>query len=251
MHAPSRIVAADGFPWTDGGWRGVPRGDLVIYELHVGTFSPEGTFAGVAARLPYLRDLGVTAVELMPVAAFPGDRNWGYDGVYLYAPHTAYGGPDGLKRLVDACHAHGLALILDVVYNHLGPEGNYLGDYGPYFTDRYRTPVGRRAELRRRRQRRGAALLRRQHLALAAPSTTSTGLRLDAIQGISRLLRASDPARDRRRVSRRGRAPRPGCLVDRGERSQRPARDPAEARSGAWAWTRSGATTSTTRCTRS
>ena len=142
VHAPSRIVAAGGFPWTDGGWRGVPRGDLVIYELHVGTFSPEGTFAGVAERLPYLRDLGVTAVELMPVAAFPGDRNWGYDGVYLYAPHTAYGGPEGLKRLADACHAHGLALILDVVYNHLGPEGNYLGDYGPYFTDRYRTPWG-------------------------------------------------------------------------------------------------------------
>jgi maltooligosyltrehalose trehalohydrolase len=142
VHAPSRIVAAGGFPWSDAGWRGVPRAELVIYELHVGTFSPEGTFAGVAARLPHLRDLGVTAVELMPVAAFPGDRNWGYDGVYLYAPHTAYGGPDGLKRLADACHAHGLALILDVVYNHLGPEGNYLGDYGPYFTDRYRTPWG-------------------------------------------------------------------------------------------------------------
>lgn len=142
VHAPSRIVAADGFAWTDAGWRGVPRADLVIYELHVGTFSPEGTFDGVAARLPYLRDLGVTAVEVMPVAAFPGDRNWGYDGVYLYAPHTAYGGPAGLKRLADACHAHGLALIVDVVYNHIGPEGNYLGDYGPYFTDRYRTPWG-------------------------------------------------------------------------------------------------------------
>ena len=102
VHAPSRIVAADRFAWTDAGWRGVPRADLVAYELHVGTFSPEGTFDGVAARLPHLRDLGVTAVELMPVAAFPGDRNWGYDGVYLYAPHTAYGGPEGLKRLLDA-----------------------------------------------------------------------------------------------------------------------------------------------------
>jgi maltooligosyltrehalose trehalohydrolase len=142
VHAPSRIVAADRFAWTDAGWRGVPRAELIIYELHVGTFSPEGTFAGVAARLPYLRDLGVTAVELMPVAAFPGARNWGYDGVYLYAPHTAYGGPEGLKRLADACHAHGLALILDVVYNHLGPEGNYLHDYGPYFTNHYRTPWG-------------------------------------------------------------------------------------------------------------
>jgi maltooligosyltrehalose trehalohydrolase len=142
VHAPSRIVATDDFAWTDATWRGVPRGDLIIYELHVGTFSPEGTFAGVAERLPYLRDLGITAVEVMPVAAFPGNRNWGYDGVYLFAPHTAYGGPDGLKRLADACHAHGLALIIDVVYNHLGPEGNYLGDYGPYFTNRYRTPWG-------------------------------------------------------------------------------------------------------------
>ena len=95
VHAPSRIVAADAFAWADAAGAGVPRADLVVYELHVGTFSPEGTFAGVAARLPYLRDLGVTAVELMPVAAFPGDRNWGYDGVYLFAPHTAYGGPEG------------------------------------------------------------------------------------------------------------------------------------------------------------
>jgi maltooligosyltrehalose trehalohydrolase len=142
VHAPSRVVAADGFVWMDANWRGIPRADLVVYELHVGTFSPEGTFAGVAARLPHLRDLGVTAVELIPVAAFPGARNWGYDGVYLFAPHAAYGGPEGLKRLADACHAHGLALILDVVYNHLGPEGNYLHDYGPYFTDRYRTPWG-------------------------------------------------------------------------------------------------------------
>ena len=161
----------------------MPRADLVVYELHVGTFSPEGTFAGVAARLPYLRDLGVTAVELMPVAAFPGERNWGYDGVYLYAPHTAYGGPDGLKRLVDACHAHGLALILDVVYNHLGPEGNYLGDYGPYFTDRYRTPWGDALnfdgpdsdEVRRFFVDNALHWLREYHV---------DGLRLDAIQGI-------------------------------------------------------------------
>jgi maltooligosyltrehalose trehalohydrolase len=142
VHQPSRIVSPNGFAWTDAGWRGVPRAELITYELHVGTFSPEGTFAGVAARLPYLRDLGITAVELMPVAAFPGERNWGYDGVYAFAPHAAYGGPDGLRRLSDACHAHGLALILDVVYNHIGPEGNYLGDYGPYFTNRYRTPWG-------------------------------------------------------------------------------------------------------------
>jgi len=183
VHAPSRIVAADGYAWGDGAWRGVPRPDLVIYELHVGTFSPEGTFAGVAARLPHLRELGITAVELMPVAAFPGDRNWGYDGVYLYAPHAAYGGPDGLKRLCDACHAQGLALILDVVYNHLGPEGNYLGDYGPYFTNRYRTPWGDALnfdgadsdEVRRFFVDNALHWLSEYHV---------DGLRLDAIQGI-------------------------------------------------------------------
>jgi maltooligosyltrehalose trehalohydrolase len=183
VHAPSRIVAAGGFAWTDAGWRGVPRADLVVYELHTGTFSPEGTFDGVAARLPYLRELGVTAVELMPVAAFPGDRNWGYDGVYLYAPHTAYGGPGGLKRLADACHAHGLALILDVVYNHLGPEGNYLHDYGPYFTDRYHTPWGDALnfdgpdsdQVRRFFVDNALYWLSEYH---------ADGLRLDAIQGI-------------------------------------------------------------------
>jgi maltooligosyltrehalose trehalohydrolase len=142
VHGPSRVVAPGAFPWSDAGWGGLALGDLIFYELHVGTFSPEGTFAGVAARLPYLRDLGVTALELMPVAAFPGARNWGYDGASLFAPHEAYGGPEELRRLVDACHAHGMALFLDVVYNHLGPEGNYLSDFGPYFTDRYRTPWG-------------------------------------------------------------------------------------------------------------
>ncbi|HEY6476428.1 MAG TPA: malto-oligosyltrehalose trehalohydrolase [Polyangia bacterium] len=142
VHGPSRIVAPGAFRWSDAGWRGLPLAELVFYELHVGTFTPEGTFAGVADRLAYLRDLGVTALELMPVAAFPGARNWGYDGASLFAPHEAYGGPEGLRRLVDACHAHGMALFLDVVYNHLGPEGNYLYDFGPYFTDRYRTPWG-------------------------------------------------------------------------------------------------------------
>jgi maltooligosyltrehalose trehalohydrolase len=183
VHAPSRIVAPGGYAWRDAGWRGVARADLVFYELHVGTFSPEGTFAGVASRLPYLRDLGVTAVELMPVAAFPGERNWGYDGVYLFAPHTAYGGPDELKRLVDACHAHGLALFLDVVYNHLGPEGNYLADFGPYFTDRYRTPWGDALnfdgtdsdEVRRFFVDNALYWLTEYHV---------DGLRLDAIQGI-------------------------------------------------------------------
>jgi len=116
--------------------------DYVIYELHVGTFSEEGTFDGVIPHLADLKALGVTAIEIMPVAEFPGERNWGYDGVYPYAPESGYGGPEGLKRLVDAAHGVGLAVVLDVVYNHLGPEGNYLGMFGPYFTDVYRTPWG-------------------------------------------------------------------------------------------------------------
>jgi maltooligosyltrehalose trehalohydrolase len=130
------------FAWSDAEWPGRQMADLVIYELHVGTFTPEGTFDAVIDRLDHLVRLGVTAMELMPVAEFPGDRNWGYDGVSLYAPESAYGGPEGLRRLVDAAHARGVAVILDVVYNHVGPEGNYLQEFGPYFTERYRTPWG-------------------------------------------------------------------------------------------------------------
>ncbi len=141
-HGPSRIVDPRAFAWGDGGWRGRAVADFIIYELHVGTFTPAGTFDAAIDRLPHLVALGVTAVELMPVAEFPGTRNWGYDGVNLYAPQSSYGGPDGLKRLVDACHREGLAVILDVVYNHLGPDGNYLGDFAPYFTSRYGTPWG-------------------------------------------------------------------------------------------------------------
>ncbi len=142
VHGPSAVVRPERFRWADRGWKGLPRAELVFYELHVGTFTPEGTFEAVIPRLPQLRDLGVTAVELMPVAQFPGTRNWGYDGVGLYAAQSSYGGPHGLQRLVDACHAAGLAAFLDVVYNHVGPEGNYLSEFGPYFTDRYRTPWG-------------------------------------------------------------------------------------------------------------
>jgi maltooligosyltrehalose trehalohydrolase len=142
VHGPSRIVDHDAFPWSDAGWQAGPLAAAVIYELHIGTFTPEGTFASAIARLDELVDLGVTHVELMPVQEFDGARGWGYDGVDLYAPHHAYGGPDGLKQLVDACHARGLAAILDVVYNHLGPAGNYLAKFGPYFTDRYVTPWG-------------------------------------------------------------------------------------------------------------
>jgi maltooligosyltrehalose trehalohydrolase len=143
VHGPSRIVDPRAFRWTDDDWRGIPMADHVIYELHVGTFTPEGTFEAIIPRLAELRELGVTAIELMPVSQFPGERNWGYDGVNPYAVQNSYGGPEGLQRLVDAAHAHRLAVILDVVYNHLGPEGNYLDRFGPYFTEKYRTPWGR------------------------------------------------------------------------------------------------------------
>jgi len=142
VHGPSMIVDPASFVWTDEGWRGDDLSRYVIYELHVGAFSDAGTFDGVVSRLGYLRDLGVTALELMPVGQFPGARNWGYDGVYPFAPQNSYGGFTGLKRLVDRTHSMGLSVILDVVYNHLGPEGNYLGDFGHYFTDRYKTPWG-------------------------------------------------------------------------------------------------------------
>ena len=143
VHAASQVIDAGAFRWTDDRWRIRPLQDLIVSELHVGTFSPEGTFAGVEARLPYLRDLGITAIELMPVADFAGARNWGYDGVALFAPSRAYGTPDDLRRLVDAAHRHGLAVILDVVYNHLGPEGAYLHRFNRrYLSDRHRTPWG-------------------------------------------------------------------------------------------------------------
>lgn len=142
VHGPSRIMDPH-FDWNDGTWSGLPLQDYILYELHVGTFSEEGTFDGVIRHLPELKELGVTAVELMPVAQFPGSRNWGYDGAYPFAVQESYGGPAGLKRLVHSAHGLGLAVVLDVVYNHLGPEGNYLGDFGPYFTDRYLTPWGK------------------------------------------------------------------------------------------------------------
>ena len=141
VHGPSQVMAT-GFAWEDRGWCGPDLKDYVIYELHVGTFTTEGTLAAIIPHLEELAELGITALELMPVAQFPGNRNWGYDGVYPFAVQNSYGGPEELKRLVNACHRQGLAVVLDVVYNHLGPEGNYLGDYGFYFTDRYRTPWG-------------------------------------------------------------------------------------------------------------
>jgi maltooligosyltrehalose trehalohydrolase len=142
VHSPSAVFFPATYRWSDASWRGVPREDLVIYELHVGTFTAQGTFDAVVPRLAELKDLGVTAIELMPVAQFAGDRNWGYDGVYPYAVQNSYGGPRALQRLVDCAHRIGLAVILDVVYNHFGPEGSYLGSFGHYFTDRYQTPWG-------------------------------------------------------------------------------------------------------------
>ncbi|MBL8023844.1 MAG: malto-oligosyltrehalose trehalohydrolase [Elusimicrobia bacterium] len=143
VHGPSEIVDPKTFQWTDKAWKGVPWKKLSFYEVHVGTFSSEGTFEGVRKKLPYLKDLGITAVELMPVADFPGDRNWGYDGVSLFAPSRAYGRPEDLRRLVDTAHGLGLSLFLDVVYNHLGPDGNYLGAYSPhYFTERHKSSWG-------------------------------------------------------------------------------------------------------------
>jgi maltooligosyltrehalose trehalohydrolase len=142
VHGPSQIVDPDSFVWSDQEWKGIPLRDYIFYELHTGTFTPDGTFDGIVSRIRALKELGITAIELMPVAEFPGSRNWGYDGVNLYAPHSAYGGPCGLKKLVNECHRAGIAVVLDVVYNHLGPEGNYLAEFGPYFTTRYRTPWG-------------------------------------------------------------------------------------------------------------
>ena len=142
VHRPSAVFLPDEYTWHDQAWAGLSMPELVIYELHVGTFAPEGTFASVIPRLAQLKELGVTAIEIMPVSQFPGTRNWGYDGVHPYAAQNSYGGPQGLMELVDAAHAAGLGVILDVVYNHLGPEGNYLDPFGPYFTTRYHTPWG-------------------------------------------------------------------------------------------------------------
>jgi maltooligosyltrehalose trehalohydrolase len=141
VHGPSQVVDAR-FDWNDREWRGLELKKYVLYELHVGTFTPEGTFDAIIPRIANLKQLGITAIELMPIAQFPGGRNWGYDGVYQFAVQDSYGGPLALKRLVNACHEQGMAVVLDVVYNHLGPEGNYLGEFGAYFTEAYRTPWG-------------------------------------------------------------------------------------------------------------
>jgi maltooligosyltrehalose trehalohydrolase len=141
VHEASEVVDLS-FEWTDGDWNNLPLHEYILYELHTGTFSEEGNFAGIEEKLDYLKELGVNAIEIMPIAQFPGGRNWGYDGVFPFAVQNSYGGPKALQRLVNACHEKGIAVVLDVVYNHLGPEGNYLGVYGPYFTEKYKTPWG-------------------------------------------------------------------------------------------------------------
>jgi maltooligosyltrehalose trehalohydrolase len=182
VHGPTEIVDP-AFPWQDEHWRGLPLSSYVLYELHLGTFTPDGTLDSAIARLDYLRDLGVTAVELMPVNAVPGARNWGYDGVGLYAVQANYGGPSALRRFVDAAHRRDLAVVLDVVYNHLGNEGNYLSRFGPYFTARHKTPWGDAInyddadslQVRRFIVENALYWLREYHL---------DGLRLDAVQTI-------------------------------------------------------------------
>ncbi len=183
VHGPSAVDDPSAFAWTDQGFAARPLHDQVIYELHVGTFSPAGTFDGAAAQLEHLSALGVTTIELMPVAQFPGERNWGYDGVLPYAVQDSYGGPEGLRRLVDAAHAHDIAVILDVVYNHVGPEGNHLDDFGPYFSPRYGTPWGpglntdgpQADPVRRYVVEHAVGFVRDHHL---------DGFRIDAVHGI-------------------------------------------------------------------
>ena len=183
VHRASAVFLPSLFPWSDQQWQGVAREDLVIYELHIGAFTPEGTFEAAIQRLPQLSSLGVTAIEIMPIAQFPGDRNWGYDGVHPYAVQNSYGGPRAFQSFVDAAHGNGLAVILDVVYNHLGPEGNYLGKFGPYFTDRYHTPWGMAINFD------GADSDAVRHFAIDNACTWVRdfhvdGLRLDAVQTI-------------------------------------------------------------------
>ena len=180
INGPSRIVDHSAFCWTDMHWQARPLSSAIIYELHIGTFTPEGTFLSAITKLDHLVDLGVTHIEIMPVAEFSGQWGWGYDGVDLFAPHHAYGTPDDLKELIDACHAKGLALLLDVVYNHLGPAGNYLSRFGPYFTGAYKTPWGEAINLDHRGSHEVRSLLVANAL-MWLRDYHFDGLRLDAV----------------------------------------------------------------------
>ncbi|MFC4452995.1 malto-oligosyltrehalose trehalohydrolase [Deinococcus sonorensis] len=181
VHADAEVIDPERYIWQHEGWSGLDLQECVFYELHVGTFTPEGTYEAALQKLPYLRELGVTAVELMPLAAFPGERGWGYDGVALFAPYAPYGRPEDLKAFVDAAHGLGLAVFLDVVYNHFGPDGNYLTRYSPeYFTDRFHTPWGNGLDYHEEHMRRLITLNARMWLT----EYRFDGLRLDATQEI-------------------------------------------------------------------
>jgi maltooligosyltrehalose trehalohydrolase len=182
VHGPSQVVDPR-FEWADASWKGLTNEKLVLYELHVGAFTSQGTLEAIIERIPRLKELGITAIELMPIAQFPGRRNWGYDGVYLYAVQNSYGTPQSLKKLVDTCHRHGMGVFLDVVYNHFGPEGNYTADYGPYVTDYYKTPWGDALNFDRAQ----SDQVRRYFIENALYWITEfhiDGLRLDAIHAI-------------------------------------------------------------------
>ena len=230
IRGPSRVVDTSRFEIAPG--PELARGDLVVYELHVGTFSDEGTFDGAIPHLPALAELGVTAIELMPVATFPGERGWGYDGLYLFAPHPGYGGPDGLARLVDAAHRAGLAVILDVVYNHLGPGSEAITAFGPYVTDRHETPWGGAIDFSQPAVREWAI----QNAELWVHDFRIDGLRLDAVFAILDDSPKHVLAELRERL--------PGHAPDRRGGGRRRSR-----RSRSGASTRSGPTTSTTSCT--
>lgn len=143
VHSWSQVVDPDAHRWNDNSWKGIPTSEMIIYEIHTGTFTKKGTFLGIEEKLDHLLELGINCIEIMPISQFPGSRNWGYDGVYPYAVQDSYGGVAALKQLVDSCHRRGIAVLLDVVYNHMGPEGNYISAFGPYFTDHYHTPWGK------------------------------------------------------------------------------------------------------------
>jgi maltooligosyltrehalose trehalohydrolase len=209
LRGPSQVVDPGAFEWSDDGWEGVPLTELVLYELHVGTFTAEGTFDAVIRHLRALHELGVTAIELMPVSQFPGVRGWGYDGVYLRAPHHAYGGPDGLRRLVDAAHAEGIGVVIDLVLNHLGASGvRTIRAFGPYFTDRYETGWGKAINyddadcegVREWALQGAASLVREYHL---------DGVRLDAVHAII----DSGPRHLLAELADRVHAERPSALV--------------------------------------
>jgi maltooligosyltrehalose trehalohydrolase len=183
VHKASQIIDHNTGDWDDSDWKGILLSEMILYELHVGTFTREGTFDAIISRIDHLKGIGINTIEIMPVAQYPGERNWGYDGVYPFAVQNSYGGPDSFKRLINECHKKNMAVMLDVVYNHLGPEGNYLWDYGPYFTDRYKTPWGQAVnfdgaysnEVRNFFIENALSWLKNYHI---------DGLRIDAIHGM-------------------------------------------------------------------